>query len=158
MGKIDKVRLLGFETAVFSKDQLDFVLASALELQEWVERYRISPEPVEIDEANAHEDANPRTVFSLAFAPSFTDGFTLRYGVVPGVSDEEDDFLISEIKFDDSSMTYPYTIIDCLCTVCDGPNSESKDCTNCLDGELSIDLWWDESWNVTAEYSDPRSY
>jgi hypothetical protein len=55
-------------------------------------------------------------------------------------------------------MTYPYTIIDSFCTVCDGPNSESKDCTNCLDGELSIDLWWDESWNVTAEYSDPRSY
>ena len=154
---MDKVRLVGFESAVFSKNQLDFVLASALELQEWVERYKISPESVEIEEAKAHEDASPGTVFTLAFAPVFTDGFTLRYGVVSGVSDDEDEFLISEVKFDDSSMTYPYTIIDAFCTVCEGPNSESKDCANCLDGELSIDLWWDETWNVTAEYSDPRS-
>jgi hypothetical protein len=150
---INKVTLIGFENAVFSKYQLDFVFESALALQEWVERYKISPESVEIDEAEEREEKCPGTVFTLAFAPANHDGFSVRYGVVPGVWSDEDEYFISEIKFDESDDMYPYTILDAFCTVCGWPASESKDCINCTDGELSIDLSWDENWNVTAEYA-----
>lgn len=157
MRRKNKVTLLGFETAVFSEGQLDFVAAHARELQAWVEGYKISPESVEIDEAQENEDANPGTVFTLAFAPAQYEGFSVRYGVVPGLEPDEDEFFISEIKIDDSAGAYPYTIIDAYCTVCEGPGSDNNDCLNCIDGELSVDLTWDENWNVTAEYSDPRS-
>ena len=154
-----KFELVGFESAVFSKDQLDFVAAQAHELQVWVESYRISPEAVEIDEAQENEDAKPGTVFTLAFAPAHHDGFTVRYGLVPGLWPDEDEYYISEVKIDESAedYAYAYTIIDFYCTVCKGPGSDNKDCLNCIDGELSVDLYWDENWKVTAEYSDPRA-
>lgn len=156
---MNKVKLVGFENSVFSNDQLDFVAASAKELQAWVERYKISPESVEIEEAQEHEDANPGTVFTLAFEPSNLENCSARYPLVPEFWLDEDEYFISEIKVDDSSEDFgwAYTIIDLYCTVCGGPGSDNKDCLNCLDGELSIDFLWDENWNVTAEYSDPNS-
>lgn len=143
----------------FSKDQLELVAAEAHELQVWVESHKISPDSVDIDGAQEHEDSNPGTVFTLAFAPSPRDGFSVRYGLVPGFWPDEDEYYISEIKIDDSAAeyAYAYTIVDFYCTVCGGPGSEHKDCLNCVDGELSVDLYWDENWKVTAEYSDPRS-
>ena len=153
MNNKNKVKLLGFDDAVFSNDQLEFISARALELQGWVERYKISPDSVEADEAEEHEDGEPGTVFTLSFAPASYDGFSVRYGVVPGLEPDEDEYFISEIEFDNSSDAYPYTIIDAFCTVCGGPDSDNNDCSNCVDGELSVDLFWDENWNVTVEYS-----
>jgi len=159
MGSNSKFKLLGFENAVFSKDQLNIVAGQAQELQAWVERYKISPESVEIDEAQEHEDANPGTVFTLAFEPASLENCSVRYPLVPEFWEGEDEYFISEIQIDDSAADagWAYTIIDLHCTVCKGPGSENKDCLNCLDGELSVDLWWDKDWNVTAEYSKPRS-
>ncbi len=159
MGKQSKTKLLGFEKAVFSKDQLDFVDWQAHHLQAWVESYKISPDSVENDQAQEHEDANPGTVFSLAPAFGSLENCQVRYALIPELWDGEDEYFISEIKIDDSAADadWAYTIIDLYCTVCKGPGYENKDCLNCVDGELSVDLTWDENWNVTAEYSDPRS-
>lgn len=154
----EKIRLIGFENKAFSKDQLEFIVASALELQDWVEKYRISPESVEIEDAEEREESNPGTIFTLSFAPAHVEGFSLRYGVVPGIDPDEDEYLISEIKFDDFASPYPYTIIDAFCTVCGGPGSDTRECINCVDGELSVDLYWDSDWNVTAEHSDPVTH
>lgn len=156
---MNKVKLVGFENSVFSNEQLDFVAASATALQAWVERYKISPESVEIEEAQQHEDENPGTVFTLAFEPASLDKCSARYPLVPDFWLDEEEYFISEIKIDDSAanLGWAYTILDLHCTVCQGPFSDNKDCLNCLDGELSVDFFWDESWNVTAEYSDPRS-
>jgi hypothetical protein len=155
----EKVKLLGFEKAVFSKDQLHFVAWRAQLLQSCVERYKISPDSVEIDEAQEHEEANPGTVFTLAPAFGNLEDCQIRYALIPELWDGEDEYYISEIKIDDSAADadWAYTIIDLYCTVCKGPGYENKDCLNCVDGELSVDLTWDENWNVTAEYSDPRS-
>ena len=158
MGSKSKVKLLGFEKAVFSKDQLDFVAWQAQHLQGWVESYKISPDSVEIDEAQEHEDANPGTVFTLAPAFGNLEDCQVRYALVPALWDGEDEYYISLVKIHDPEAGgWAYTIIDLYCTVCKGPGYENKDCLNCVDGELSVDLWWDKNWNVSAEYSDPRS-
>lgn len=159
MGKQSKVKLLGFEKAVFSKDQLDFVTEQAQNLQAWVERYQISPDFVEYDQAQEHEDANPGTVFTLAPAFASLGNCSMDYALAPELWDGEDEYYISVIKIDEyaADAGWSYTSINLFCTVCKWPFSENKDCLNCLDGELSVDLWWDKNWNVSAEYSDHRS-
>ncbi len=150
----NSVTLIGFEAAVFTKDQIEIVQSNAIDLQRWVTKFQIAPEPIELEEAEELELENPNQVFTLSFEPAFGDGFSLRYGLMPGIDQGEDEFFFSQIPWDES-YPYPYTIVDLQCALCGGtgikPNA-SENCSNCSGGELSVNMAWDESWNVTAEF------
>lgn len=155
MGKKSKINLVGFEDGVFSQNQLDEVRAHAQELQEWVERFKIAPDSVDLEEAEEFEEENPGQVFTLAAVHAMTgEGVSVRYGLVPGLDSDEEEFFLAEEQA--SGVGYPYTILDLFCSVCDGAESFGANCDNCLDGQLSVDLYWDENWIVTAEYSRPE--
>ncbi len=145
----NKVTLKGFDQAIFSDGQLALVEAEAEALQKWVESYRILPECVDMEEAEEFDAENPGQVFTSYFSPTSLDaGTSMRYGIVPGIFEDGDDFFLSEVACEDDSEEYPYTIIDFICSVCEGST-----CSNCQSGELSIDITWDKNWVVTAEFS-----
>ncbi len=154
MAKANNVQLVGFEDSIFTREQLAFVQEQAQLLQSWVQRYQILPESVELEEAEDFESDHPGQVFTLAFSPSLVDDQkSLRYGVVPGVYDDEEEFFLSALPCEDELESFPYTIIDLICSVCGGTAAHGADCSNCETGELSLDLYWDTDWQVTAEYS-----
>ncbi|MFM1926619.1 MAG: hypothetical protein RLZ06_195 [Actinomycetota bacterium] len=150
----NKVTLVGFDSAVFTKDQFDTIQNQSIELQKWVSKYQISSESIELDEAEELQEEYPDQVFTLGFEPAFADGYSLRYGLIPGIDEDEDEFFFAAVPWDES-YPYPYTIIDFQCSLCGGsgvrPNS-GETCSNCSNGELSVNIFWDESWNVTAEF------
>jgi len=83
-----------------------------------------------------------------------SDGYRLRYGVEPGLDESEEEFFEAALPFS-GEEAYPYTILDFDCSVCDGEGDldGGDECSNCDGvGDLTVDLFWDEEWNVTAEF------
>ena len=155
-----KVTLEGFTGGKFSDDQLAQVTACATELQTWVEKFEISPDTIDLDEALEVAETRPAQVFTLAAAHTSSDGYRLRYGVEPGLDESEEEFFEAALPFS-GQEAYPYTILDFDCSVCDGEGEldGGDECSNCDGvGDLTVDLFWDEEWNVTAEFeSDDES-
>lgn len=155
-----KITLAGFPNGKFSDDQLADVTACAAQLQVWVEKFEISPDTIDLDEALEISESKPDHVFTLAAAPTSSDGYMLRYGVEPGLDESEEEFFESALPFS-GEEDYPYTILDFECSACEGEGQleGGDDCTNCDGaGDLSVDLYWDNEWNVTAEFeSDGES-
>jgi len=149
-----KIKLLGVESPRFSGDQISIILEEAKSLQEFVELHEISCDSVDIDKARERSNLSPTRVYSLLPDPEFRDGYQGRYFLFQGFLDDDvDDYFLGD-KDLKSDLTYPCTILDLDCVNCDGTGEDGEEeCANCEYGELSVDLFWDQTWTVTVEYS-----
>lgn len=149
----EKVELLGIGLPKFSEEQIGTILEEATSLHEYVKRHGIHFEAVEADQAEEIAESSPYRVFSLLGDPEFRDGYQARYFLFQGFIEDLDDYFLGSIDLE-ADLPYPCTILDFDCVECDGTGEdEDEECSNCEDGELSVDLFWDENWLVTVEYS-----
>lgn len=149
-----KVSLAGFTNGKFSDDQLGEITACATQLQMWVEKSEISPDTIELDDALEVYETKPGHVFTLAAAHTSKDGYMMRYGIEPGLDESEEEFFEAALPFSGEDA-YPYTILDFECFVCEGQGQldGGQKCSNCdVLGDLTVDMFWDQEWNVTAEF------
>lgn len=150
---METIELLGIEQPQFSQQQIGTILEEAKNLQEYVKRHGVHFEATEADQVEETAESSPNRVFSLVGDPELREGYQARYFLFQGFIDDLDDYFLGSVDLQ-ADLPYPCTILDFDCVECHGSGEDGdEECTNCDDGELSVDLFWDQNWRVTVEYS-----
>jgi hypothetical protein len=149
--------------SMFGEDPLSDVQKKALSdrvalLENYVKKYRISPDEVDYDTAQEEGNRIPSKVFSRV--PDWVeiyDGAVSRLGfwIQPGFLDYADSYYFAAVPFigGEEGASDPFQEVRFDCIACEGSGVKDEiDCGPCFaQGELVYDLYWDELGEVEAE-------
>lgn len=144
-----------FENEPLSEEQREALADRIRELEAYVQKYKISPEPLDEGYAEELAESDPNRIFSIEpdvhITPANSAIQALESPLMAGYDDSGDGFFESQIPWEDATEFWPYTEIICGCSFCEDSDSPGSGCSECTDGQFIYELLWDESGVVRFE-------
>ena len=144
-----------FENEPLNDQQKEALAERISGLEVYVQKYKISPEPLDGDCAEELAGSDPNRIFSIAAdvhtSPSHSAIQALESPLMAGYDESGYDFFESQIPWEDATELWPYTEIIFGCSFCEDADSPGSDCSVCTEGQFIYELLWDEAGVVRFE-------
>lgn len=148
-----------FDNEPLTKEQKQALLERMQSLQECVQKYKISSEELDEDQAEELAESQPKHIFSIQLdmhaVPASSAIQALESPLIPGFDRQSDTYFECEIPWVSESdlELWPYTELFFECSACMDSDSPGLDCDECDDGQFIYELLWDDRGVVTFERS-----
>lgn len=143
------------ENEPLDADQKSALLEYIEKLTVWVQKFGISSEPIEFDEAEEFATEHPNLLFSLGEddhrSPASEGVMGLEAGLVPGFEEGSEVFYISKNPWADEDEDWPYTEIFFECMQCPDLSNPGENCDSCEGGQFVYELLWNQHGEVSFE-------
>ena len=144
-----------FENEPLNDQQKEALAERISSLEVYVQKYKISPEPLDDDYAQELADSDPNRVFSIEpdvhTSPANSAIQALESPLMAGYHDSGYGIFESQLPWEDKTEIWPYTEIIFGCSFCEDSDSPGSGCSACTEGQFIYELLWDEAGVVRFE-------
>lgn len=140
---------------ILAPAQQTFLISKMRELEAFVEKYQVSAEILEFEDAQELSMSHPKRVLSIdpeaRSGPSTRGVMALESPLLVGFEEDSEIFFESRVDCLGDNGECPFTEVVFECSHCEGDPEVASKCKVCFgEGQLIFDLNWDDNGKVSA--------